>query len=336
MNQILKVISLCFVGFSLHSMSCVQRCNLVHDEQKIMTNLPKIDQRLLRAVQAGDSLTLQLLLDGGANPNVKDAYEQALLHWAVHSGSVDCVRILIESGATIDVVDHFNRRPLHHAVIYSHRDCVRILVEEGAALDVVDCHGKTPLHETALLHDTDCLDILLEAGAATDVTCKGGHTTLYSTALLGNVAALSALLKAGAFVDEPTRASKETPLHAATGAIFASTACVKMLLASGATTDVRDYLGRTPLHNAVRNRSLDSVRALHQAGADPHVQDKDWVTPLQLAEQIYSRVQLEGHTLSIKIMKTIIEELNKKYRVRNLIKSIRLMCILRCTRPRNV
>jgi ankyrin repeat protein len=48
---------------------------------------------------------------------------------------------------------------------------------------------------------------------------------------------------------------------------------VVRLLQAGASATARDIVGRTPLHWAVRGRSLDCVRVLLRAGAPVNARD---------------------------------------------------------------
>jgi ankyrin repeat protein len=61
------------------------------------------------------------------------------------------------------------------------------------------------------------------------------------------------------------------------------------LISTGAKANVFDNSGVTPLHRAVRTRSLPAVQALLNSGADPRAQNKSGSTPLHLAVQTTGR-----------------------------------------------
>jgi hypothetical protein len=60
---------------------------------------------------------------------------------------------------------------------------------------------------------------------------------------------------------------------------------IEYLLSIGAEPNAVDSGGVTPLHRAVRTRSLPAVRALLDGGADPRQPNKTGSTPLHLAVQ---------------------------------------------------
>ena len=65
---------------------------------------------------------------------------------------------------------------------------------------------------------------------------------------------------------------------------------VSLLLAAGADINTPEPRRRdmTPLHLAAWRRNLDTVRLLVERGANIQSQTKDGLTPLQVAEKVYS------------------------------------------------
>lgn len=104
-----------------------------------------------------------------------------------------------------------------------------------------------------------------------------------------DVAQLASLLKRGADPNKAEKLSQMTPLMT-----VESAGLVKVLLAGGARTDLRDLTGRTALHHAVRVRDgPEIVRLLVEAGAkvDEPVDDASGCTPLLLAAEFYIEEQ---------------------------------------------
>jgi ankyrin repeat protein len=73
----------------------------------------KIDERddetertsLVEAARGGHVLVSKLLLEYGADPNLKDEKGRTALHYAATSGSEDLVKVLVNAGARFDIED---------------------------------------------------------------------------------------------------------------------------------------------------------------------------------------------------------------------------------------
>ena len=83
------------------------------------------------------------------------------------------------------------------------------------------------------------------------------------------------------------------PLHYASDtnhwAPAAQAEMIAFLLSIGSNPNALDNGGVSPLHRAVRTRSLPAVRALLNGGADPRLPNKAGSTPLHLAVQATGR-----------------------------------------------
>src|SRR6185503_4399776 len=83
------------------------------------------------------------------------------------------------------------------------------------------------------------------------------------------------------------------PLHYAADANrwnpTAQAETIEYLLSVGADPNALDKSGVTPLHRAVRTRTLPAVRSLLDGGANPRALNKAGSTPLHLAVQTTGR-----------------------------------------------
>lgn len=98
------------------------------------------------------------------------------------------------------------------------------------------------------------------------------------------------------FADGSLRAKNRRgaePLHYAADANhqdpISQAETIKYLVSVGADPNVPDRSGVSPLHRAVRTRSLAAVRSLVDGGADPRRPSKAGSTPLHLAVQTTGR-----------------------------------------------
>ena len=120
--------------------------------------------------------------------------------------------------------------------------------------------------------DLDALQNLLATLNSPDQPGAQGQTLLHAAAAYGESAAITSLISAGASV-QVVNDRGATPLH------VASRAAVTLLLSYGAEVDHRDNLGATPLHYA----SYDAAVELIAGGADLGAENKIGATPLLTA-----------------------------------------------------
>ena len=133
----------------------------------------------------------------------------APLHWAA-SGDPAIVALLIEHGADVNVKGDFGDTPLHIAVRSGNPKNVvnvSLLLAAGADVNAWNSdgyHPTTPLHEAATIGNIEILHLLLAAGA--DVSAHRGFTDtpLHSAAWFGgDPAVIQVLLDAGSDVNVP-------------------------------------------------------------------------------------------------------------------------------------
>jgi ankyrin repeat protein len=172
---------------------------------------------LLGAAGRGDAAEIKTLTAGGANPDVRDAYQRTPLHVAAFNRHHEAMRALVAAGAnpnalerdrydvvTIaavandvptlevalalgtsarNVTSRYDGTALIAAAHLGHADVVRTLIRAGAPLDHVNNLGWTALIESIVLGDggprhTDTLRALVEAGANPNLADRSGQTPL--------------------------------------------------------------------------------------------------------------------------------------------------------------
>jgi ankyrin repeat protein len=108
----------------------------------------------------------ELLLEHGADVDLRGKDGSPPLRWAVERGHADVVDLLLEHGAALDFTDeHYGRDLLHIAALNGHLDIVESLVSHGAELNGRDGTGRTPLQLAANYGHQLVADYLVERGA---------------------------------------------------------------------------------------------------------------------------------------------------------------------------
>ena len=69
---------------------------------------------LIRAVRNGHYKFASKLLQFGARIDDTDSYNKTALHWAAQMGKTDLVRMLIEKGANRELKDAYEKKPISH------------------------------------------------------------------------------------------------------------------------------------------------------------------------------------------------------------------------------
>ncbi|TIM13042.1 MAG: c-type cytochrome [Mesorhizobium sp.] len=94
---------------------------------------PRLGPALMPALAKRRIDLIDLLLDGGANPNARRNRE-AVLHIAVRSGCLDCVKALVEAGAEVNAKTKDGKTPLHMAKFKGQREVADYLLSHGVVL----------------------------------------------------------------------------------------------------------------------------------------------------------------------------------------------------------
>jgi ankyrin repeat protein len=233
---------------------------------------------LFAAIDGGQLKIVQALLAAGGNPNLKDNQGRTALGDAIGS-SPEILQALLKAGADPNIVDNNGRTPLSYAAERETTDVVKLLL--AAKADPNGGNLDTPLLAAIQHRNLASAELLLQAGANPNAKIlitwsvlignmfygEGGTqpvTPLHLAITQDQLPMVQLLLK---YKADPNDAQTDGPL------LFAAlpyTNILTALLDAGATADVRQSSGTTPLDVAVKENETTAARLLLKHKADPN------------------------------------------------------------------
>ncbi|KHG01708.1 ankrd52 [Gossypium arboreum] len=123
------------------------------------------------AASIGNLEIMEILLNKGANVNVKNDGGRTALHYAASKGWLKIAELLISHGAV-------GCTPLHRAASTGKSALCELLIEEGAEVDATDRAGQTPLMSAVICQNKEVALLLIRHGADVDIEDKEGYTVL--------------------------------------------------------------------------------------------------------------------------------------------------------------
>lgn len=285
--------------------------------------IPNGSTPLHTAAIGGDQITVELLCKAGGDVNALNDDKRSPLHNCGITGNAKAAAALIQFGAEIDVVDAEGCTPLMRAVMKNNVEVATVLLDHGADPDrivYIDSSPFYPMFVAAMNGYTDLVRVLIEKGvnvlaivegviAPLDAAKHNGHEAaarLLSAAIKKNKAAEKAD-KAGELIwrdlisalnggkanqidtlaAKPAFAKLTLNQQVFVQSVLGATEKVQALLSQGASPNasIDDvFFGAPVLYVAAgREGCTDVLALLLEAGADPHLTQKDGSNALHVA-----------------------------------------------------
>lgn len=108
---------------------------------------------------------VRALIQEGVDVNARDVFgNNAGLHWAASLGLAEMARLLIDNGADLDIRNDEGNTPLHWAAGEGQKELVVILIAHGADINARGKNGWTPLRWAEAQSQKEIARILMAAG----------------------------------------------------------------------------------------------------------------------------------------------------------------------------
>jgi ankyrin repeat protein len=275
------------------------------------------------AAIGGDKKTIDLLCKAGGNVTALNADKRTPLHNCGITGNAKAAAALIKYGAELDVVDAEGCTPLMRAVMKNNVEVATVLLDHGADPDrIVHIDGSPfyPLFVAAMNGYTDLVRILIEKGVNVMAKVEGVIAPLVAAKHNGHEAAAKLIAaainkkkavekadKAGELIwrdllsalnggkadlidslaAKPAFAKLTLDQQLIVQSVLGATGKVQALLSQGASPNAsfgEVFFGAPVLYVAAgREGSTDALALLLEAGADPHLTQKDGSNALHVA-----------------------------------------------------
>ena len=217
----------------------------------------------------GDVAAIQQALENGLDLNAPQKSKLIAgmkpypLQLAAKAGNVDVVQLMLENGADPDAKDALERTPLFYA-----RDInvMQALIGAGADVNARDRVGNNVATETAF-GDKERMQLLLDNGLDVNIKSRMNRSLLHWSLLVGaNIDMLQFCIAKGVPLDEKD-VFGNTALASAVSSFGGSIQAVKLLLEAGADPNIKCYNGKTVLEIAQGMKNAEMIKLLQEAGA---------------------------------------------------------------------
>ncbi|PLB43428.1 ankyrin [Aspergillus steynii IBT 23096] len=240
---------------------------------------------LMHAITAGQfHCARHMVTSLGADVAVSSATGTTALHTSVKSNAIDLVETLVSHGANLNAEDTGKMTALHVATdtcfgpIKEPR-MVAVLLDAGAFCSPVDAEGNTPLSNALLARNREIADRLMLAGAVHHAYEFERLEVMMNACRVGCMDIIQMYTNRKRFnIEDHEDRWMRTALHlAATDGHFE---VLVFLLRKWRDVDRRDAIGRTALWYAARTSKPECVNVLIEAGASVDMGDDQGWTPL--------------------------------------------------------
>ncbi len=198
------------------------------------------------------------------NINQANRWAETPLHMAA-CGSVECVKLLLEAGADPNVRQEDQQVPLHCAGLSTRGDFSRKIVallcqQDGLQINAQDVDGRPPIFD--FLDDPECMKLLVDHGARLDLVDNSGKSVFHHACIQDESDALNMLLRLSSKSALATTKDQDGNSPLLLALRHRSTESAKVLLGLDDVGNTVDQDGWAVVHHAARLGDADLLEVV--------------------------------------------------------------------------
>lgn len=179
---------------------------------------------------------------------------------------------------------HIKEKTFIGACATNNQEALADYIRCGSDIEEALPDGTRAMHIAVIFHCPNIVHILITSGADPYSRQESGLTPLHFAAVAGYCDVINILLTRGGVNINARDHSGMTPLHHA--AVCGRLEAMCLLVAKGASREMQECLGLSPLGCAVRNQQLLAITELIQLGSNVNSKDIHGRTLLHLAAEL--------------------------------------------------
>ena len=257
----------------------------------------KIDNRLIQSLKEANMKKFKNLLEFvDVNAKYEGDLEPRPIHIACKLGNKEALELLLKSGASIETQNAEGLTPIFFAVHKNQHEIFNYLLELGANIHHRECQNRSLFYWAASSGNLEFVKILYEKGCDPNEPTLLGRTALSKAAWNGTPQTMKYLLSLPTIDIDKQDNRGRTALHNAVWGCAGgrlgkkmgnnsadSPECALMLIEKGASLEIPDNSGNTPVCIASSTCAVSSLKLLIEKGANVSHTNHEGDSPLHQA-----------------------------------------------------
>ncbi|MCD4826409.1 MAG: ankyrin repeat domain-containing protein [Acholeplasmataceae bacterium] len=237
-----------------------------------------------------------------------DEKKKSLLHYAVTGSAIDVIQYLISLDINVNMVDQHGETPIFDCARKGKLQIAKLLISKFANINIVNRVGECPIHLAAFKGDLDMIKLFIESGAYLNKTTNEDKFPVHYAIGGGKHEVVDYLLKQSKQNYYLKDTYGDTLLHHATKTN--NVVMIDMLLNQNLNPNALNDQFETPIFNAVRFGSVETIRLLLASDAYLDIKNRRYESPVDTA-LIYDKKEILDY-LSEYMMSPKYERLKEK------------------------